>query len=110
MNFRSGILIAHLSIRQQVVKCYWKGRCSNEIWKNQVSGDLFAIFVRCRLYFSYYRVTDQATGRTYYTNDYDRTDSGGVVFKDAKTESKVTLQSSEVREVSRQDFQAARRN
>ncbi len=59
---------------------------------------------------SYYRVTDQATGRTYYTNDYDRTDSGGVVFKDAKTESKVTLQSSEVREVSRQDFQAARRN
>jgi hypothetical protein len=68
---------------------------------------LFLVATGCT---SYYRVTDQATGRTYYTTDLDRTDSGGVVFKDAKTFSKVTLQSSEVREVSRQDFEAARRN
>ena len=70
-------------------------------------GLLFLVATGCT---SYYRVTDQATGRTYYTTDLDRTDSGGVVFKDAKTFSKVTLQSSEVREVSRQDFEAARRN
>jgi hypothetical protein len=58
---------------------------------------------------TYYRITDQATGRIYYTTDYDRTDSGAVLFEDAKSRSKVTLQSSEVREVSRQDFQAGRR-
>jgi hypothetical protein len=68
---------------------------------------LFLVAAGCS---TYYRVTDQATGRTYYTTDVDRTDSGGVVFKDAKSFSKVTLQSSEVREVSRQDFEAARRN
>jgi hypothetical protein len=59
---------------------------------------------------TYYRITDQATGRIYYTTDYDRTDSGAVVFEDAKSRSKVTLQSSEVREVSRPDFQAGRKN
>jgi hypothetical protein len=58
---------------------------------------------------TYYRVSDQATGRVYYTTDYDRTDSGGVIFEDAKTRSKVTLQSSEISEVSRQDFEAGRR-
>jgi hypothetical protein len=58
---------------------------------------------------TYYRITDQATGRIYYTTDYDRTDSGAVVFEDAKSLSKVTLQSSEVREVSRPDFQAGRK-
>jgi hypothetical protein len=59
---------------------------------------------------TYYRISDQATGRIYYTTDYDRTDSGAVVFEDAKSRSKVTLQSSEVREVSRPDFQAGRKN
>jgi hypothetical protein len=34
---------------------------------------------------TYYRVSDQATGKVYYTTDIDRTDSGGVVFEDAKT-------------------------
>jgi len=58
---------------------------------------------------TYYRITDQATGRNYYTTDYDRTDSGAVVFEDAKSFSKVTLQSSEVSEVSRTDFEAGRR-
>lgn len=59
---------------------------------------------------TYYRVNDQASGRVYYTTDYDRTETGAVVFEDAKTRSKVTLQSSEVREVSRSDFEAAKRN
>jgi hypothetical protein len=59
---------------------------------------------------TYYRVSDQATGRTYYTTDYDRTDSGAVVFEDAKTRHKVTLQSSEINEVSRSDYEAGRGN
>ena len=59
---------------------------------------------------TYYRVSDQATGRVYYTTDYDRTDSGAVVFEDAKTRHKITLQSSDINEVSRTDFEAGRRN
>jgi hypothetical protein len=53
---------------------------------------------------TYYRITDQATGRAYYTTDYDRTDSGGVKFEDARTHATVTLQSSEITEVSRSEF------
>jgi hypothetical protein len=58
---------------------------------------------------TYYRISDQATRTTYYTTDYDRTDSGAVVFEDAKSRSKVTLQSSEVLEVSRPVFEDGRR-
>ena len=57
-----------------------------------------------------YRVSDQPTGKVYYTTDYDRTNSGAVVFEDAKTRHKVTLQSSDINEVSRMDFEAGRRN
>jgi hypothetical protein len=70
-------------------------------------GSFFPAFVRNRLH-KLLRVSDQATGRVYYT-DYDRTDSGAVIFEDAKTRSKVTFQSSEISEVSRQDFAAGRR-
>jgi hypothetical protein len=58
---------------------------------------------------TYYRVTDQASGRTYYTTEYDRMDSGAIVFEDAKTRTKVTLQSSEISEVSRSDFDVGRK-
>jgi hypothetical protein len=67
---------------------------------------LFLLAAGCT---SYYRLSDQATGRVYYTTDYDRTDSGAVVFDDAKTGNKVTLQSSEINEVSRTDFEAGRK-
>jgi hypothetical protein len=58
---------------------------------------------------SYYRVTDQATGKTYYTTGYDRTDSGAVKFEDANSRSTVTLQSSEIMEISRTQFDAETR-
>ena len=58
---------------------------------------------------TYYRISDRASGSTYYTTDYDRTDSGAVVFKDAKNLSKVTLQSSEVSEISKSDFEIGRK-
>lgn len=58
---------------------------------------------------TYYRISDRASGSTYYTTDYDRTDSGAVVFKDANSLSKVTLQSSEVREISKSDFEIGRK-
>lgn len=57
----------------------------------------------------YYRVTDQATGKTYYTSGYDRTESGGVKFVDENSRSTVTLQSSEIIEISRPEFEAKAR-
>jgi hypothetical protein len=59
---------------------------------------------------TYYRINDQTSGRIYYTTDYDRSDSGAIVFEDAKNRSKITLQSSEVREISKADFEAGVKN
>ena len=53
---------------------------------------------------SYYRITDQATRRTYFATGYDRTSSGAVQFYDEKSRADVTLQSSEIVEISRDDF------
>ena len=55
---------------------------------------------------SYYRINDQSSGRVYYTKDYDRSDSGSIIFEDARTRSTVTLPSSEIREVSREEFES----
>ena len=55
----------------------------------------------------YYRVTDPASGKTYYTtkiNDAGR--AGAVKIKDEKTGSTVTLQSSEVKEISEDEYEA----
>jgi hypothetical protein len=54
---------------------------------------------------TYYRITDQPTRRTYYTTDYDRTDSGGVRFYDDKSRAWVTLQSTEIVEISKDGYQ-----
>ena len=57
---------------------------------------------------SYYRVTDPASGKTYYTTKVSETGRGGAVkIKDGKTGSTVTLQSSEVKEISEDEYEAA---
>jgi uncharacterized protein YceK len=58
---------------------------------------------------SYYKVSDPASGKTYYTTKIKKTKigrdpTGTVSFKDAKTKSKVTLQSSEIKKVSGKEF------
>lgn len=55
----------------------------------------------------YYRVSDPAGTRMYYTTDIDRTDAGAIRIKDEKTGADVTLQSSEVKEISREEYEAA---
>jgi hypothetical protein len=55
---------------------------------------------------TYYRVTDQSTRRAYYTTDIERTNSGAVRFYDEKSRANVTLQSSEIVEVSKGDFES----
>ena len=53
---------------------------------------------------SYYKVTDPQSGRVYYTDKID-SDKGGVVkLKDARSKSTVTLQSSEVKEISSSEY------
>ena len=56
---------------------------------------------------SYYRVTDPASGKTYYTTKIDNAGRAGAVkIKDEKTGSMVTLQSSEVKEISEEEYEA----
>lgn len=56
---------------------------------------------------SYYRVTDPASGKSYYTTEVKNAGrSGAVKVKDAKTGSMVTLQSSEVKEISEDEYKA----
>jgi hypothetical protein len=53
---------------------------------------------------TYYRVTDPSSGRMYYTTEITRRGSA-VEFTDAKSGSNVTLQNSEVKEISSEDYQ-----
>lgn len=55
----------------------------------------------------YYRVNDPAGDRQYYTTDIDQTKTGAITFKDEKGGSVVTLQSSEVKQISKDEFKAA---
>lgn len=56
---------------------------------------------------TYYRVSDPAGTKEYYTTDVDKTKAGGITFKDEKSGSVVTLTSSEVKEISEDEFKAA---
>jgi hypothetical protein len=54
---------------------------------------------------SYYRVTDPGSGKTYYTSNLEKAVQGGAVkFEDTQSGSYVTLQSSEVKELSEGEF------
>lgn len=55
---------------------------------------------------SYYKVTDPQSGRVYYTDKIDSDRSGVVKLKDARSKSTVTLQSSEVKEISSSEYKA----
>lgn len=52
---------------------------------------------------SYYRITDQSTRRVYFATGYDRISSGAVQFYD-ESRADVTLQSSEIVEISGDEF------
>jgi hypothetical protein len=56
---------------------------------------------------TYYRVSDPSGAKEYYTTNIDKTKAGGITFKDEKSGSVVTLQSSDVKEISEDEFVAA---
>ena len=56
---------------------------------------------------TYYKVTEPQSGKTYYTQKVDSImGSGAVKVKDARTGSLVTLQNSEVKEISEKEYKA----
>jgi uncharacterized protein YceK len=55
---------------------------------------------------SYYKITDPASGKVYYTEDIDKTGSGTILFKDEVTKSQVTLPTSEVLEITEDQYKA----
>lgn len=55
----------------------------------------------------YYQVKDPTTGNIYYTRDIDEEKGGAVVFEDAKSGTKITLQNSEVKEIDKDEFKQA---
>jgi hypothetical protein len=56
----------------------------------------------------HYRVTDPMSGKSYYTTKVDNAGRGGAVkIKDEKSGSIVTLQSSEVKTISEEEYEAA---
>ena len=46
------------------------------------------------------------TDKVYYTKEIDKTKTGAITFKDEKSGSTVSLQSSEVKQISKEEFQA----
>ena len=55
----------------------------------------------------YWMVTDPTTKNAYYTEVITESGGGGVRFIDAKTGNEVTLQNTEVKEVTKDEFKAA---
>ena len=55
---------------------------------------------------SYYKVTDPANGKVFYTEEVKRNGSA-VEFKDATTGSVVTLQNSEIAQIDKSAYQSA---
>ena len=70
------------------------------------SAFLAMMFISANVYAKYYQVTDNTTGKIYYTKDIDRKDNGAIKFKDARTGSKVTLQSTSVLKIEKDEFKS----
>jgi hypothetical protein len=56
---------------------------------------------------TYYKVTDPNSAKVFYTTDIDKAVSGSISFTDAKSKQKVTLTSSEIGEISSDEFDKA---
>ena len=55
---------------------------------------------------NYYKVTDPQSGNIYYTQDIQGLSGGAVKLKDAKSNSTVTLQNSQVKEITEKEYKA----
>src|SRR5512134_1369069 len=55
---------------------------------------------------SYYKVTDPQSGKEFYTQKVDTLSGGAVKVLDARSGSVVTLQNSQVKEISEKEYKA----
>ncbi len=55
---------------------------------------------------NYYAVTDDVSGRVYYTDDLSKEGRGVVEFKDSKSGAWISLAAAQVREISEDEFRA----
>ena len=55
----------------------------------------------------YYMVKDPNSGNIYYTDSIDKEKGGAIKFKDAKTDTSVTIQNSEVKKISKKEYKSA---
>jgi hypothetical protein len=56
---------------------------------------------------TYYKVHDPNTGSTYYSTEIDTEDGGAVSLKDDRTNAQVTIQNSEIMELTADQYDAA---
>lgn len=49
---------------------------------------------------SYYQIKEPGSTATYYTQKIEKLESGAITFEDAKTKTEMTLQNSEIKEIS----------
>jgi hypothetical protein len=56
---------------------------------------------------TYYKIHDPNTGSTYYSTEIDTEKGGAVTLKDGRTNAQVTIQNSEVMEITVDQYDAA---
>jgi hypothetical protein len=56
---------------------------------------------------TYWMVNDPYTKNVYYTDGLDKLSSGAVAFTDAQTGKEVSIQNSEVKKITEEEFKAA---
>ena len=54
---------------------------------------------------SYYKIADPVTGNIYYSEKVER-EGSAVMFKDVRSGAQVTIQNSEISEISKKDYEA----
>ena len=57
---------------------------------------------------TYYKVTDPTTGKTYYTTELKRKNSGAATLKDGRTGNTVNLQNSEIAQVTKEEYESGK--
>lgn len=56
---------------------------------------------------TYYQVKDPGSGHTYYTTEIEEEKGGAITLKDDRTNAQVTIQNSEVMEITGDQYDAA---
>jgi hypothetical protein len=57
---------------------------------------------------TYYQIQDPVTGDVYYADDIKTLDGGAVRFTDAQSGTEVTVQNSDIKEISEEEFNIRR--